>query len=205
MRRLLFILMFYAVSCIGLAAQVPSDSVPRITFGAEWSYSATFFNGHRYYFLAPEGFRVDDRSDRFKYCADGEVFLHCGCNIGSDWNLSAYIGYTGIGDYHSGIPISLRATRFFGPDPLKDRWFAYCDAGSGISLKKNPEEILTAKLGGGYRMSLSRFTKLDFLASLRFVYTHPDIDFYGERIGTEYISRNIGYILFLWHRINILI
>ncbi len=195
MRRMLFILLFSAVSCIGLAARGTHESVPRLTFGAEWSCSATFFCGHRYYFLAPEGFRVDDRSDRFKYYADGEVYLHCGCNMGSNWNLSAYAGYIGIGDFHTGIPMSLRVTRFFGPDPLKDRWFAYCDAGSGISLKKKPEEILTAKLGGGYRMSLSRFTKLDFLASLRFVYTHPDIDFYGESIATENISRNIGYIL----------
>lgn len=195
MRRVISILLFLIVSCVGLAARSTSDSTPRITFGAEWSYCATFFDGHRYYFLAPEGFRVDDRSDRFEYCTDGEIYLHCGCNIGCNWNLSAYVGYAGIGNYHAAIPISLRATRFFGPDPLKDRWFAYCDVGSGISLKKNPEEILTARLGGGYRMSLSRFTKLDFLASLRFVSTHPDIDFYGEPIGAEYIGRNIGYIL----------
>ena len=195
MRRVTSILLFLIVSCAGLAARGASDSIPRVTFGAEWSYCATFFKGYHHYFYAPEGFRVDDRGDGFKYFTDGEVYLHCGCNIGSRWNVSAYVGYTGIGDFHAGIPVSLRATRFFGQNALKDRWFAYCDIGSGISIKRSPQELMTAKLGGGYRLTLSRLTKLDLLASIRFIHTHPDIDFYGESIVEEHVIRNTGYVL----------
>ena len=167
----------------------------RFTFGAEWSYCATFLSGYRYYFIAPEGYREDMKADDFRYCTNGEVFLHGGCNLNANWNLSLFVGYTGLGSYHDGIPVSLRATRYFGGDPQKDRWFAFGDFGSGISLKTKPSELITAKIGCGYRISLSRVSKLDFLASLRFVHTHPDIMYYGYSIQSDDIGRNDGYIM----------
>jgi len=192
MKRGLLILILFFSSVLGAQSRT---GLPRYTFGAEWSYTATFFTGHRYYFIAPEGFRVDDRNDEFKYFTDAEIFAHAGMNINSKWNLSLYLGYIGIGDFHAGIPLSVRATRFFGDDHLRDRWFAYCDIGSGLSMKEHPQALFTAKAGGGYRLSFSRLTKLDFIASIRFIHTHPDIIFYGEKIRMEQINRNIGYTL----------
>jgi hypothetical protein len=165
------------------------------TFGAEWSYCATFLSGYRFYFIAPEGYRVDDRKDTTGYANDGEVYAHAGYNINQHWNLSLYIGYTGIGDYHNGVPISLRATRYFGAAPLRDRWFAYCDIGSGVALKSRCSELITGKIGGGYRISLSRITKLDFIASIRFMHTHPEILYYGEFIEESNIGRASGYVM----------
>ena len=115
-------------------------------------------------------------------------------NINNRWNLSMYMGYIGIGDFHPGLSLSVRATRYFGTNPSLDRWFAYCDAGSGISVKSQPQEILTAKGGGGYRVSLSKFTKLDLIASFRFVYTLPDIYVGQQRIEKQFIGRNEGCI-----------
>ena len=86
-------------------------------------------------------------------------------------------------------------TRYFGDNPLKDRWFAYLDIGSGISIKECPQELLSGKAGGGYRFTMSRFTKLDLLAAIRFMHTHPDVDYYGEIILKEKVNRNIGYIV----------
>ena len=196
MKLKLPIFMLALFLCITESAGNSGDSYdyPRFTFGAEWSYSATLFYGHRLYYIAPETGRVDDRNDSFTYMTDGEAYLHAGYNINNLWNISLYFGYIGIGEFHSGISGSLRATRYFGNIPSADRWFAYCDVGSGFSIKDIPEEIFTAKAGGGYRISLSRFTKLDFLVSLRCVYTHPDIYFYGEKIRNEDIGRNIGYL-----------
>lgn len=194
MKRGLFILLTFLLIGTTSEARHRDCNVPRFTYGAEWSYSAAFYKGYHFYFIAPEGYRVDDRQNKSSYCSNGEAYLHAGYNIDGYWNLSIYAGYTGIGDYHPGIPVSLRATRYFG-DPMADRWFVYTDLGSGISIKSRPQELLSARVGTGYRLSMSRYTKLDFIAAIRFMYTHPDIDYYGEFIDADSVSSNSGYIV----------
>ena len=90
--------------------------------------------------------------------------------------------------------MSLRITRYWGDDHISDRWLTFAECGSGISIKKRPQEIFSGKVGGGYRISLSRFTKLDFIAAFRMLYTHPDISYYGYEITQELINRNDGYV-----------
>lgn len=186
------IIFFLSILCLSAVAE---GKTTNFTFGTEWTYCATFLNGHRYYFLAPEGYRIEDIDARTGYATDGEVFLHAGYNLNPHWNLSFYIGYTGIGKFHNGIPMSLRATRYFGSDPANDRWFAFIDLGSGIALKDEVSELLTAKAGGGYRISLSRITKLDLVGSIRFMHTRPDVMYYGEKINSEDIATVSGYIM----------
>jgi len=193
MKRGLLISTLILACCLKASGKEPVD-VPKVTFGAEWSYIATFQSGHHYNFFAPDGYRVDMKDNEFGYFTNGEVLFHAGYNFNEFWNLSVYLGYTGISDLHPAFPISLRATRYFGNDPLADRWFAMADLGSGVSIKKYPREILFGKLGGGYRISLSRHVKMDFVASLRVVYTHPDIIYYGDRIERKWINRDNGYL-----------
>ena len=192
-RLLIFILSSFAYVCA--AGNKSSCEASRITYGVEWSYSAAFFKGYHNYFIAPEGYRMEQRLHEPSYFANGEVYVHAGYNLNDFWNLSAYLGYAGIGDFHTGIPVSLRITRFFKENPMGDRWFAYCDIGSGISLKERPQELIIGKLGGGYRLSMSRYTKLDFIAAIRIAHTHPDIDYYGLPIDRNDIARNVGYVV----------
>ena len=193
MKRGLLIYTFIIIGCLTASGKRAADT-PKVTFGAEWSYIATLQTGYHYNFFAPDGYRVDMKNDRFGYFTNGEVLFHGGYNLSDFWNLSLYLGYTGVSDLHPAIPVSLRATRYFGDNPLKDRWFAFGDIGSGISIRKDPREIFTGKIGGGYRVSLSKYVKLDFVASLRSVYTHPDIIYYGEKIEREWINRDNGYL-----------
>ena len=165
----------------------------RFTFGAEWGYVGTFYTGYHYNFFAPEGYRVDPRGHGMTFASNGEVYIHAGCNIGSKSNLSAYIGFSAIQEYHHTIPISIRYTRYYKAGKIGDRWFSFIDAGSGICIKDKPQEILTGKVGGGYRICLSNYVNLDFLVSLRSVLTHPDIDYYGTEIPSERINRNNAY------------
>lgn len=176
-------------------ALASGQGLPKYTFGAEWSYCATFFSSHRFYYLATEGHRIDDKGQSAGYFSDGEVYLHGGINLNPNWNLSLFAGFTGIADYHGAIPVSLRATQYFGDNHLEDRWFSYVDLGSGLSLTETPRELLTAKLGAGYRVSLSRLTKLDFIASLRYIHTRPDINYHGTIIPMEHVGRNIANIV----------
>lgn len=195
MKRVVLISILSLLICTGAAARRHESNVPCVTFGAEWSYSAAFLKGYHYYFIAPEGFRIEERDNRATFHSNCEVYLHAGYNLNGNWNLSLYAGYAGIGDFHTGIPVSLRMTRFFGNDPLQDRWFAYCDIGSGISIKKDPQELLSGKIGVGYRLSMSKYTKVDFIAALRCIHTHPDIEYFGEKISLESVSRSSGYII----------
>lgn len=169
-------------------------SFPRLTFGAEWSYAAVFYSGDHYNFFAPEGYRVDTRSYGFGFDSNAEASLHIGWNFSHRLNLSAHVGVSAVKDYHHTLPVSLRLTRHFGPDPMKDRWFGFIGLGSGISLKKCPQEILTGRFGGGYRLSLSRDTKLDFLISLCTTLTHPEIEYVDTTIPRADINRNNAYV-----------
>ena len=191
MKRGLVILL---LSCLCISSYGKGNHT-LFTFGTEWSYCATFLSGHRYYYIAPEGYRIEDRGITARYITDGEIYVHAGYNINSYWNVSVYVGYTGIGDYHDSIPISLRATRYFEDNPAGDRWFAFADLGSGISIRQSPSELLSAKAGCGYRLSLSRITKMDFITSLRFIHTHPDIYYYGEKVHSSAIRICSGYIM----------
>ena len=109
------------------------------------------------------------------------------------WNLSAYLGYTALQDKDHCVPLSLRATRYFRENEKDDRWLTYLDLGSGISIKKHPQEIFTGKLGTGYRFSLSERTKIDVLASLRMTYGHSNIEFENTQISFDRINRNNIY------------
>ena len=170
------------------------DRFSKYTFGVEWGYVATFQSGYRYIFFPPEGYRVDVRDNSFGLQNNADLYIHSGINLSRSWNLSLYAGYAGVGDIHKVLPVSIRATRYFGKDPLSDRWFAFTDLGSGMCFKRPVQEILTGKIGGGYRMSLSRYSKLDFIISARMTYTHPQITYDQEVISQEMVRRNNAYV-----------
>ena len=172
-----------------------SEDYPRITYGAEWSYVASGFSAYHYNYFSPEGYRYNSKGTSPGYVGNGEVILLVGYNVTDGWNLAVYAGLTGISDIHNAIPISFRATRFFKQNMKGDRWFTFADAGTGISIKKQPQEIAVLKIGGGYRVSLSRDTKLDFNAALRCTYTHPDIYFEHEIISQRWINRNNAIVV----------
>lgn len=192
MKKASIIIFVMLLTSIGLKAQ--TEPVPRFTFGAEWGYIATFYSGYHFNFFAPEGYRADPRHQEFTYISNGEVYLHAGYNLNEKYNLSLYLGFSAIGEYHHSIPVSVRLTRYYKTNNLGDRWFGFIDLGSGVSIKKEPDMMLSGKIGAGYRLSLSRRTSLDFIAGLRTVLTHPDIYYYGTLIPQDKINRNNAYM-----------
>ena len=192
MKRLILIMVVMFSYCFMSDAR-KTTTYPRMTFGVEWGYMATFYSGYHYNFFAPEGYRVDPRGHSFGLDSNAEGYLNAGYNINEQLNISAYIGVSAVMEHHFTIPASIRLTRYFGKDPLKDRWLSFIDLGSGISIQEHPREILVGKLGGGYRMSLSRNTKLDFLFAYRCILTHPEIEYYGTPIAHDRVNRNNAY------------
>lgn len=171
-----------------------SEGFARLSFGAEWSYVGTTHYNTWYNFFATDGYRINRREDVSGYWSNAEAFLHVGYNFNRHWNLSLYAGMSGFADIHNAIPVSLRATYCFGQDPLKDRWLTFLDLGTGFGIKEEPQEIWTGKIGGGYRITLSRDTKLDLIAAIRLGCTHPQIIDGEDIITLEWTNRNIALI-----------
>ena len=53
-----------------------------------------------------------------------------------------------------------------------------------------PQEIFACKTGGGYRISLSRNTKIDFMLAVKVTYTHPEIIHEDVKIEMDKINKN---------------
>ena len=185
---LIFLLLFTSV------AEARKDEVQRFTFGAEWGYVGVFYSGYHHNFFSPEGYRADPREYGFNTISNVEGYVHGGYNLSDKYNISLYMGLTALMKYHHAIPVSVRLTRYYKTNNLGDRWFGFIDLGSGVSIKKEPDMMLSGKIGAGYRMSLSRRTSLDFIAGLRTVLTHPDIYYYGTLIPQDKINRNNAYM-----------
>jgi hypothetical protein len=167
----------------------------RVTFGLECGYAASIVNLEQSNFFDPDEYnRVNINDWRLTCKFSGELLLHAGYDFNEHWNLSLYAGYAGAGEYQPAIPIFLRLSRYYGNSTMKDRWFTFLDAGSGIGIKPDPQEIYIGRLGGGYRLSMSRLAKLDLMASVRFMCIHPQIIHYGEMITADLINRNNAYI-----------
>ena len=195
MRRFIFILLTLSIFNISVKAKnAGGERNSRLTYGLEWGYAAVVHSGFHYNYFAPEGFRMDEFGSAFTYQGNAEAYLNIGYNLSDIWNISVYAGYLGVSDLHKAIPISFRGTRFFGDDPAEDRWFAFMDLGTGICLKKPVQEIFSGKLGCGFRMALSQTTGLDFLFSVKTIYTHPDIYYDGIEIPFDKTNRNDAYI-----------
>lgn len=170
------------------------EDFARLSFGAEWSYVGTVNYNAWYNFFSSEGYRVSRHESAWGCWNNAEVLLHVGYNFNRHWNLAFYAGMTGMADFHNAVPLSLRATYYFGNDVLKDRWLTYLDLGTGVSLKTEPQEIWTGKLGGGYRITLSRDTKLDLVASIRLACTHPQVIDGEDIITLEWTNRNLAFL-----------
>ncbi|MBR5567793.1 MAG: hypothetical protein IKW27_03525 [Bacteroidales bacterium] len=195
MKRLATILLIICAFNINVNAYNKNVSnVPRLTFGAEWGYVGTFHYAYSFNFFATEGYRFNKTGSSFNWSNNGEVNLHLGYNLNHHWNLALYGGLTGLMNMHNAVPISLRATYLFGEDHLADRWLAFADLGTGVDIKKEPQGILSGKLGGGYRFSLSRDTKLDIIAALRLTHTHPQIISENEIISLKWVNKNSAFL-----------
>ena len=191
MKKIISILLTICVFNICVKAQETGEErFPRFTFGAEWGYVATVWEFTHNNFFSAEGYRINEKGNAFGYHSNGEVYLHAGYNFDEYWNLSLYAGYGGVNGMHKIVPISIRATRYYGNDPLTDRWFTFAGLGSGICLKRPVQEILAAKTGLGYRLSLSRDTKLDIHIAARATYTHMNIIYDGVPIDADRTNRN---------------
>lgn len=185
------------VSAGGKGRPAKERDYTRFTFGVESSYMLTFLNFSHFNFISADGDRRDEKILTPGLTSNGQILLGCGVNITGKWNLSLYTGYSGIYRDEGLIPLTVRATWLSGKDSMKDRWLVFADAGTGFNDLGNPGSLsFTGKLGGGYRITLNRVVKLDFLVAFQESYTHPKAyeSDAGSYVPAERLRRNDAYI-----------
>lgn len=164
----------------------------RFTYGFEWAYSAMFLRIKHHNYILSTG-RVDDRSCCLDYINNGLALAHVGLNCGKHLNMSIYGGYGSIYYEERAFPLTLRGTWFFGQEPSSSRWFMLLDG--GCAFRNGSTTAALGKLGGGYRVSLTRSVKLDFALAYQFTYAELEMyDDEGNLLSSGRIRRNDNYL-----------
>ncbi len=169
-KKIICVVLLVSALLPAAAGNQKSRSFPRLTFGVEGSFSGTFLTYRHSNFISNYGYRIDRKKFRHRLHGNGEFLLHVGYNVSSHINLSIYTGYSGGGNGRSGhiFPLNLRCTLFPSKKTDGDRWFVFLDAGPALNKTESKNDISgNGRLGGGYRLSITRSVKLDFIISLR--------------------------------------
>lgn len=185
MKKFLLISVLIAATVIDAAAEKPARDFQSFTFGLEGSFILTAVTYSHINYISGDGYRVDRRGFGRMPAANGELLVNAGYNIDRHLNMALFFGVSGISREETVLPLSLRLTVLFGKDPLKSRWFSFIDGGAGIGIGTTARFSPIAKVGAGYRISLTRSAKLDFLLSLRSIYTRPQITEFSDGDMTE--------------------
>ena len=166
---------------------------PRLTFGVEWGYAATFLCTFHHNYRAEDRYRVNDKGTKAMYEGNGHILAHLGANLGRHYNLAFYTGYEGIADGFCVIPMTLRHTWLFGDRAENSRWLCFADAGYGLRAEGD-SNCFIAKAGGGYRVSFSRSVKMDFLLTYRFAYAEIPFSDESGTVPQDRINRNNNFL-----------
>lgn len=119
----------------------------------------------------------------------GSLHLEGTVRITRDWNVGAGVGFGSFDDAsYKRFLVYAKAERLYGM--RRSRWFNYADA--GVTCYPDSGTGFTASLGGGYRLALTRRTRMDFTAGLQYlnmVGSASVIDKTGEYYYFEHGSR----------------
>ena len=166
-------------------------SAVRFTYGVEWGFLTTFNVAYHRNFDSVSGFRENTRSMEWMFRGNGEALAHFGLDLGKRFNLSLYSGYSGLMDARI-IPLSLRGTCFVSRNTELPGWLVFLESGCNFGTE-NDEIGICGKIGTGYRLPLSKRTRLDFLLAFRISYADVRFsDEYGP-VPPERIRRNDNF------------
>ncbi len=198
MRRLVPAIMLLTC-CLSLCGKGRAErAYPRFTFGVEGDYAMTLLGAYHYNYIAEEGDRINLRGVTSSFISNGQILLNAGVNVSPKVNISVECGWCGVYREVRIIPFLLRGTWFSGRDPMRNRWLAYVSVGGGVNDDAEKLDRLSAiaKAGGGYRVSLNRFAKLDFLFSLHGTFAHPRTyrNAQGSVVSGNALRRSDAYV-----------
>lgn len=170
---------------------------PFLKFGVEWGGGISLFEAHRFVYtdeiigcLLPA-----DEEMGFSFVPTAYLLLNFGANIGHHSSIQIEGGFSGVHEDRRVFPIQLRYSYLFN-GCNRDGVFVFGCAGVAFPDNGSRRLASLASFGGGWRFSLSRSISLDFLASLRGCFDHPEVwnDDLGKYVPDNCIRRNnAGY------------
>lgn len=163
--------------------QFKSYKEPRVRFGV----------GYRYSLGLTENYKVVSDAGKYtspwgapEYLRGGELRFEVTVRLTPDWNVGAGTGFGSYDDTADKTFLGyLKTERLYGK--RASRWFNYAEAGA--TFYPDNAAGLTAGLGGGYRLAMTRRTRLDFTAGLEYLNFVGQANIYdsstGEFLGIE--------------------
>lgn len=155
MKRLLLCALFAAVVS-PVWAQSPKKGVfePRVRVGVSARYSHGLYRwSHIKYDLSG---KRETEGGYSEYETGLSLTLEGTVRVTDNWNVGAGLGMGFFGDTAEGLLAYAKAEYLYGRRP--SRWFNYVNLGSSVGLYSN----IVGSVGGGYRMAVSRRTRMDF-------------------------------------------
>lgn len=191
MKRRIFLcaLLLAGVLLAAPAAQAGDGGTrePRVRFGI----------GYRYSLALTEWVKVETPILRSsvrispEWRRGGSLHLEGTVRITRDWNVGAGFGFGSFDDASfKRFLVYAKAERLYGMQ--RSRWFNYAEA--GVTCYPDNGTGFTGSLGGGYRLALTRRTRMDFTAGLQYL----------NMVGSAFGFDNTGEYYYFEHggRVN---
>lgn len=100
------------------------------------------------------------------YRRGGSLHLEGTVRLTRDWNIGAGVGFGSFDDASfKSFLVYAKAERLYGM--RRSRWFNYAE--TGVTCYPDNGTGFTGSLGGGYRLALTRRTRMDFTAGLQYL------------------------------------
>jgi len=178
-----------ALAMMGECVLMAQGDAPRLRYGIEWSYTASFLHSYHNNYLSDVGERVDERGLELFYFGNGQALAHVGLEFCEKYSVALYSGYIGIKQERRAIPLTLRGSYFFngyGSDG------SFCFIDTGAALFNGDKNTMITKGGWGRRICLGHGTNLDISISAQLAYDHPRIfdSGTGSTVDKESLRRN---------------
>lgn len=182
------------IFCVFCASAQPADAKnykePRVRFGVGYRYSLALRQQTKVVSdmlgqIQP-GMRKFSAWGAPDYLRGGELRLELTVRVTPDWNVGAGTAYGSYGRSAQQTFLGyVKAERLYGK--RASRWFNYAEAGA--TFYPDNGTGLTGGLGGGFRLAMTRRTRLDFTAGLEYLNMVGEAIMYnwetGEFIGSE--------------------
>jgi len=160
----------------------------RVLYGIEWGYDLALIDiYHRNYLDAVDGFRIDEDGIKPMAYSNAHGAAHIDLEFARKFGICLYGGYAGIEQSTRFYPVSLRI-EYFTRSFREDGSFCFLEGGAGVHEGRSTVSKF-AKVGYGYRFSLSRRASLDFNAAIRCTTDNPPI--YDNSIRGYVAEENI--------------
>jgi len=165
------------------AQQSKNHKEPRVRFGVGYRYSLGLTEKYK---IVSDFGKITSPWGAPEYLRGGELRFEVTVRLTPDWNVGAGTGFGSYDDQGEKTFLGyLKAERLYGK--RASRWFNYAEA--GVTFYPDNGAGLTGSLGGGYRLAMTRRTRLDFTAGLEYLNLVGKANIYdnstGEFIGIE--------------------